>query len=131
MRGIGRKVAAIAALLAMLLPGFSTLAETLSAADLPACCNTVYCPVHHRQIHNLQNDKSNCDSMRIPGQTDCSMRACDAPQAPAVGAAVFALTAPVTLSAPAVSGAAASATARFAPFVFAIPSTPPPRILAS
>ena len=131
MRGVWRKIAAILALLAMLLPGLSTLAETLSAATLPACCNTAYCPVHHRQYHDLQKDKKNCDSMGMPGQRDCSMRACDAPQAPAVGTPLFVLTAPVTLSAPAVSQAAVSTAAPFVRFVFAVPLTPPPRVLAS
>jgi hypothetical protein len=131
MSGIGRKIAAIAALLAMLLPGLSTLAEALSAADLPACCNTAYCPVHHRQPSHLQRDKSNCDSMGIPVQRDCSMRACDSAQLPVVGAPAFVLAAPVTLSTPAAAEPAFSAVALFSPFVFAVPLTPPPRALAS
>jgi hypothetical protein len=127
LRGIGRKIAAVVALLAMLLPGLSTLAETLSAADLPACCNTTYCPVHHRQPRDLQKDKSNCDSMGIPGQHECSMRGCDAPQAPAVGTPSFVLVAPVTLSVPTAAEAAPLAAALFSPYVFAVPLTPPPR----
>ena len=54
-----RKLAAFVALAALLLPGISALTGTLSAADLPACCNTSYCPVHHRQAKDLQKDKSN------------------------------------------------------------------------
>lgn len=127
MRGIGRKFAAIAGLLAMLLPGVSTLAEALSAADLPACCNTAYCPVHHRQSRDLQKDKHNCDSMGIPGQHDCSMRACDAPQAPAIGSPSFVLVVPVTLGIPTVAEGAPATVVLFAPFVFAAPITPPPR----
>jgi hypothetical protein len=130
MRGIGRKFAAIAALLAMLLPGLSTLAETLSASELPACCNTAYCPLHHRQSRDLQRDKHICDSMGIPGQHDCSMRACDAPQAPAVTSPAFVLVAPVSLSAPAAAESASVTSALFAPFVFAVPITPPPRVFA-
>jgi len=131
LRGIGRKIAAVAALLAMLLPGLSTLAETLSAADLPACCNTTYCPVHHRQSRDLQKDKGNCDSTGMPGQKDCSMRACDTPQAPAVGTPSFVLVAPVTLSVPTSAETTPLAAALFSPFVFAVPLTPPPRTLAS
>jgi hypothetical protein len=131
LRGIGRKIAAVAALLAMLLPGLSTLAETLSAANLPACCNTTYCPVHHRQSRDLQKDKSNCDSMGIPGQRDCSMRACDAPQAPAVGTPSFVLVAPVALSIPNAAEAAPVTAALFSPFVPAVPLTPPPRALTN
>lgn len=131
MRGIGRKFAAIAGLLALLLPGFSALAETLSAANLPPCCNTAYCPVHHRQSRELQKDKHNCDSLRMPGQQDCSMRACDAPQNPAVGTPSFVLVAPVSLSRPAIAEAAAISDGLFALFVFAIPITPPPRAFLS
>src|SRR5579864_1148484 len=113
----------------MLLPGLTTLAETLAAANLPACCNTTYCPVHHRQSRDLQKDKSNCDSRGMPAQKDCSMRACDTPQAPAVGTPSFVLVAPVTLSVPTAAEAAPLAAALFSPFVTAVPLTPPPRIL--
>ena len=131
MRSVLRKIAAMAALLAMLVPGFSTLAETLSAADLPACCNTTYCPLHHRDSRSLQKDKSNCNSMGVPGQKDCSMRACDTPQAPAVGTPLFVLTAPVSLSAPTGAEPAISRAALSTPFIFAVPLTPPPRFLAN
>lgn len=128
MRGMGRKFAAVAALLAMLLPGFSILAEALSAASLPSCCNTVYCPLHHRQSGDTQKDKHNCDSLGIPGQHDCSMRACDVPQDPAVGSPSFVLVTPVSLTVPAPSQDAPTASKLFAPSASAIPLTPPPRI---
>ena len=130
MCGIGRKFVAVAGLLALLLPGFSILAGALTAADLPACCGTTYCPVHHRQFRDLQKDKSNCDSMGIPGH-NCSMRACDAASAPMVGAVIFVLVAPVTLSGPVVAEAAPALAFRFSPYVAAVPLTPPPRTLLS
>jgi hypothetical protein len=115
----------------MLLPGVSTLAETLSAADLPACCNTIYCPVHHRQGRNLQTDKSNCASIGMPGQNDCSMRACDAAPNPVVGTAAFILVAPIALRGPAIAEAQTAPASQFFPFFTTIPQTPPPRTLPS
>jgi hypothetical protein len=126
-----QKFAAIAALLALFLPGVSSLAVTLSAADLPACCNTSYCPVHHRQGRNLQKDKNNCDAISIPGQNDCSMRACDAAPNPVVGTALLVLVAPLALRGPAIAEAAPALASRFFPYVDAIPVTPPPRTVLS
>ena len=131
MRETLRKLAAIAALLALLLPGVSALAETISAADSLACCNTAYCPVHHRQRRNLQQDKNNCDAKGIPGQNDCSMRACDAPPNPAVGASAFVLVTPVALRGPAIADATFAVASQFFPFVAANPLTPPPRTFLS
>lgn len=131
LRQIVRKLAAIAAILALLLPGISALAGTLSAADLPACCNTAYCPVHHRQVRNLQKDKSNCDAMGIPGQIDCSMRACDAAANPAVGTAAFVLITPVALRGPAVAESTPALASQFFPYVATIPLIPPPRTFPS
>jgi hypothetical protein len=126
-----RKLAAVAALLALLLPGVSALAETISAADSLACCNTAYCPVHHRQARDLQKDKSNCDANSIPGQTDCSMRACDAAPSPIVGTAAFVLVTPVALRRPAFAEATPAVASPFFPYVAAIPLTPPPRTFPS
>ena len=126
-----RKFAAIAALLALLLPGVSALAETISATDLPACCNTAYCPVHHRQPRDLQKDKSNCDAMGIPGHKDCSMRACDAAANPMVGTAAFVLVTPVALRGPAIAEAASALASLFFPYVATIPPIPPPRTFPS
>jgi hypothetical protein len=131
VRKVVRKLAAITALLALLLPGVSVLAESLSAAGLPACCNTVYCPVHHRQMSSLQKDKSNCGAMGAPGQDNCSMRACDAAPNPIVGTAAFVLVTPVALRGPAVAEAAPALTSQFFPYVPAIPSIPPPRTFLS
>ena len=127
MQKIVRKLAAIAALLALLLPGVSALAETNSAADSLACCNTAYCPVHHRQGRNLQRDKSNCDAKGIPGQNDCSMRACDSAPNPMVGTAAFVLVTPVALRGPAIAEAAPALASLFFSSVAAIPLIPPPR----
>jgi hypothetical protein len=129
LRDAVRRFASIAALLALLLPGVSALAEGLSAAVLPACCNTAYCPVHHRQMSNLQKDKSNCATMGVPGQTDCSMQACDATSNPIVGTVAVVLVTAVTLRRPISSEAAPSLASQFFPYVSAIPSTPPPRII--
>ena len=127
MREAVRRLAAITALLALVLPGVSVLAESLSAADLPTCCNTIYCPVHHRQMSNLQKDKSNCDGIGMPRQNDCSMRACDAAPNPIVGIAPFVVVTPVALRRPVVAPAAVALAAQFFPFVATLPLTPPPR----
>jgi hypothetical protein len=126
-----RKLAAVAALFTLLLPCVSALADTLANSGLPACCNTAYCPVHHRQMGNLQRDKSICDTMGIPGQNGCSMRACDAAPNPIVGSAAFVLVNPVSLRGPAVAGVAPLPASKFFPFVGTIPSTPPPRTFLS
>jgi hypothetical protein len=131
LREIVRKLVATAALLALLLPGISALAETLAAVDLPACCNTAYCPVHHRQGRNLQKDKSNCDAMGIPGQKDCSMRACDAAPNPIVGTVAFVLVTPVALRRPAITEATPVMASQFFPYVTTIPLIPPPRTFPS
>lgn len=126
MRNNVSKLAAIAALVALLLPGVAGLAGTLSAAELPACCNTIYCPLHHRQMSQLQKDKSDCDAMST-GNRDCSLRACDAAPNPIVGTTAFILVIPVSLRGPAVAEAASAQVSQFFPYVSAIPVTPPPR----
>ena len=131
MRKGVRKLAAIAALLALLLPGVSALAETISAADLPACCNTAYCPVHHHQKSNLQKDKANCAAIGMPGQDDCSMRACDAAPNTIVGTAAFVLVTPIALRGPPVAEAAPALASQFFLYVATIPLTPPPRTFPS
>jgi hypothetical protein len=131
LQKIVRKLAAIAALLALLLPGVSALAETISAADSLACCNTAYCPVHHRQARDLQKDKSNCDAKGIPGQNDCSMRACDAAPNSIVGTVAFVLVTPVALRGPAIAEAAPVFASLFVPYVSTVPLIPPPRTFPS
>jgi hypothetical protein len=131
LRNIARKLLAAAALLALLTASTPALAESLSASDSPACCNTSYCPVHHRQGRDLQKDKSNCDTAGEPARTDCSMRACDPAPNQAVGTAPFVLIAPVAISYEATAQAAPLSLSLFFPFVLGIPSTPPPRTLPS
>jgi hypothetical protein len=131
LRGIVRKLAAIAAIVTLVLPGITALAESLSAADLPVCCNTIYCPVHHRQVSNLQKDKSDCDAKGTPGRDDCSMRACGAPQKPIAGTAAFILVAPFALRGLTVAEAAPALASQFLPYVATIPLTPPPRTFLS
>jgi hypothetical protein len=128
VRGAIRKFAAVAGLVALLLPCAFMLAETLSASDLPACCNTAYCPLHHRQMSELQKDKNNCGAMGAAGQNNCSMRACDAAPTPMVGTFTFVLVTPVILRVPALAEATAVLASQSFPFVAAAPSIPPPRI---
>lgn len=131
LREAVRGLAAIAALLALLLPGVSALREVSSAADLPPCCNTIYCPLHHRQMNDLQRDKSNCDSMGTRGQSDCSMRACDATPNPIVGIAPFVLATPVALRRQLIVEDAPAPESHVFPSVATAPSTPPPRTFLS
>jgi len=131
LRAILGKFAAVAALLALFLPGVSSLAEALSAANLPACCTTAYCPVHHRQLSALQKDKGNCDSIGMPGQNDCSMRACDSAPRPVVGTTAYLLATSLVLRGPVAQGAAISVASQFFPFAVTIPLTPPPRTFLS
>jgi hypothetical protein len=87
--------------------------------------------VHHRQGRNLQKDKSNCDTFGMPGQNDCSMRACDAAPNPIVGTAAFVLVTPVALRGPALAEATSASASQFFPYVDSILLTPPPRTFLS
>jgi hypothetical protein len=131
LSNISRKLLAVAALFALLTASMPALAESLSASDSPACCNTAYCPVHHRQGRDMQKDKTNCDTAGKPAQTDCSMRACDPAPNQALGTSPFVLIAPVAIVYEATVQAAPLSVSRFFPFVVSIPSTPPPRRLPS
>jgi hypothetical protein len=128
---IPRKLLAVVALLALVAASTPAFAEALSASNSLACCNTAYCPVHHRQSRDLQKDKSNCDSHGNAGATDCSMRACDPAPNQAVGPAPFALAAPIAIFYEATAQAAPLSFSTFVPYVFSLPSTPPPRQLPS
>jgi hypothetical protein len=130
-RGIPRKLLAVVALLALLAASTPAFAEALSASASPACCNTSYCPVHHRQGRDLQKDKSNCDAHGKTGAPDCSMRACDPALNQAMGMTAFTLAAPITIFYEATAQAAPLSFSGFVPYVFSLPSTPPPRLLPS
>lgn len=124
-----RKFAAIVALLALILPIVSTLAGTISAADLPVCCNTNYCPLHHNGRSDSHKDNPDCPGKNMPGQSSSSVRACDPAPNPIVGTALFVLVAPLVLRAPADDEAAYVVPSHsFASFL-AIPLTPPPRVV--
>jgi len=130
-RQMTRKIQAVVALVALLFASFPALAQSLAASNLPACCNTVYCPLHHRQVRDLQQDKSKCDSKANPAGNDYSMRACDTSPQPAVGTALYLLVSP-----PAIRYAVNSEPARFPmtqyfAFASSSPLTPPPRTLTS
>jgi hypothetical protein len=122
-----RRLLATIGLLTLVFSGFSTLAETLCAADVPVCCNTDYCPLHHSPSRKSGAAQTNCDAMRIPGQTDCSMRACDSVQNVAVRTTDFAPVATLDIHGPAVAEATSTSRIPLLPDVAAMPATPPPR----
>ena len=131
LRQIARKFQAVMALFALLATSVAGLAESLAASDLPACCNAVYCPMHHRQAGYPQKDKSNCDTQGNPMGNDCSMRACDTAPDPVVGTTTFVLVAPLAVRYPASAEPLSIQAARFFPFIVSIPLPPPPRTLPS
>ena len=131
LRDIPRKLLAVVALLTLLAASTPAFAESLSASESPICCNTAYCPVHHRQGRDLQKDKSNCDAQGKTGASDCSMRACDPAPNQAVGTTSFTLAAPITILHEATVQAAPLSFSAFVPYVLSLPSTPPPRLLPS
>jgi hypothetical protein len=131
LKDIPRKLLAVVALFALLAASTPALAESLSASDSLVCCNTAYCPVHHRQVRDMQKDKSNCDAQGKPPGSDGSMRACDPAPNQAVGTAPFTLAAPITIFYEATAQAAPLSLSVFVPYVVSLPSTPPPRILPS
>lgn len=130
-RTVLRKSAAIAALLALLLPIVSTLAGTIAAADLRACCNTNYCPLHHNSKNNSQKDRPDCPGKNMPGPDSSAMRACDSAPNAIVGTSVFVLVTPLVLRAPAADEAAYVLPSHSFSSFLAIPLTPPPRTVQS
>ena len=126
-----RKIFAILALSSLLLASLPALAESVSASGLPACCNTVFCPLHHRQTRDLERDKCICGTQGQGAGNDCSMRACDTPANPALGTALFVLAAPMAISYQTSAEPAPIRVAGFIPFHLNLPSTPPPRTLPS
>jgi hypothetical protein len=131
LRDISRRLLAVTALVALLAANTPALADSLSAANPAACCNTVYCPLHHSQGRNIQKDKANCDSHGKTGAADSSMRACDDTAHQVMGDAPFTLTAPVAIFYETMTEPAPLSLAAFFPFVVSLPSTPPPRTLPS
>lgn len=135
MRAAIRKLLAVTALLTLLLSGFSTLAETLCAAEAPICCNTDYCPLHHTsnqsgnsaQSAKSETSQTDCGAMRIPGQTDCSMRACDSTAGVAVQSVEFVPATTLSVYGPAIAEANTVSVTSIVPFVVTMPATPPPR----
>jgi hypothetical protein len=122
-----RRLLAMIGLLTLVFSGFSTLAETLCAADVPMCCNTDYCPLHHSPSRKSGAAQTNCDAMRIPGQTDCSMRACDSLQTVTVRTTDFAPAATLDIRGPAIAQATPISLTPRLPYVATLPATPPPR----
>jgi len=128
---ITRKLQAILGLAALLLTGMPALAESLSSPDLSSCCTTSYCPLHHRTIQDLQRDKNKCDTQGQSAGNQCSMRACDMASNPAVGTALFVLSAPMSIPYRATAELAPAAASVFFPFYLNLPTTPPPRTIPS
>jgi hypothetical protein len=122
-----RTLLATTALLTLFLSGFSTLAEALCAADAPVCCNTSYCPLHHPQSRKSGKAQGNCDAMRVPGQTDCSMRACDSALNVAVRSTHFVPVATMGIRGPAIAEANPVSLTQFFPYAATMPAIPPPR----
>ena len=135
LRDIPRKLLAVAALLALLAASTPALAESLSASDLPACCNTAFCPLHPDvgKAAICRRTRSDCDARTARrGAADCSMRACDHAPTQAVGTALLhLLAAPITISYKATVQAAPFSLTSFVLFVASLPSTPPPRAFPS
>lgn len=129
LRQMARKVQAVAALFAMLATGVAGLADSLPASGVPACCNTIFCPMHKSQAREQQMDKSICDSQGKSSGNECSMRACDTMTAPVVGTALYVLVAPLAERIPGSSEFAQIQAPQFFPFITSIPLTPPPRTL--
>lgn len=121
----------MAGLLALLMPCASVLASALSAADVPVCCNTGYCPLHHRPDRDSQAGKTDCDTMRNSGLINSSMRACDPAPAAIASLGPLVLVAPVALRTPSAATGAPVFVSSFFPYFIAVPLSPPPRTLAS
>jgi len=128
---IARKLQAVLALGALLLSSIPALADSLASPDLPPCCTTTYCPLHHRSAQDMQRDKGKCDTQGHSAGNECSMRACDMAPNPAVGTALFVLTAPMSISYRANVEPAPAVASVFFPFYLNLPTTPPPRTLPS
>jgi hypothetical protein len=126
-----RILAAVVAMIALLLPGISPLVEAASAAGLPPCCNSVYCPLHHRQMSGEKKGNGLCGSMGTPGERECSMRSCGGVASPVLGTVLFELVTPISLRSPAAAEATPALAVQHFQSVTSIPLTPPPQFLLS
>jgi hypothetical protein len=131
LRQIMRKFLAAAALLALLLAGVPTLADAFSPPDLPACCNSIYCPMHHRQASDSQKHKGNCAAMCNFNGNDCSMSACDMSPNPVAQLAPFVLASPMAIRNQAIEEPAPALAPGFVFSHLRGPSIPPPRTFPS
>jgi hypothetical protein len=128
LTNIAKKFLGIAAILALLTASTPALAEALAASNLPVCCNTAMCPLHHRQSGNPQ-DPNDCGGKSQGAGS--SMRACDSNPDQALEIAPFILVTPVTVFRELTKQHAAISMSLFFPVVVSLPSTPPPRTLPS
>lgn len=130
LRGIGRKVLAVVALVALLTTSLDAIAKSLSTSEM-ACCTTAYCPVHHRQFRDVKKDVTDCGSRAKNTENDCSMRACDSTPAPTMEGAPFVLAPSISIFYQPIVVEVPESSPRFSPFAFGLPNTPPPRAFLS
>jgi len=127
LRKITRKLQAVAALLALLLASVPTLADAFSSADMPACCNSMDCPMRPGQICGSQKHASDYAGMG----NGCSMCSCDMSPKPILEIAPFVLAIPLAIHSQMIAEPAPA----FVPgFLFSrgsVPSIPPPRTYPS
>jgi len=129
LRNILRRLLAVTVLLALLAASTPVLADALSTANPAACCNTVYCPLHHNQSRSMKRDQSNCDLAGSPAEQGSSMRACDTSPHQATGIAPLTLAPPIAVFQEPTVQPAPISLAAFLPLVAGDPTTPPPRAL--
>ena len=131
LRQVAKRLLVAASLFALLTASVPGLAESLSASNVPTCCNSKYCPLHRHQASEQQTDKSDCDSHGNFAGNECSMQSCDITKSPVVATALFVLVTPLAMRVPASAEPTQMQAPRFFPFIISIPMTPPPRILPS
>jgi len=125
-----RKAGVALALLAVLASSFLGVVQSLAAAEVAVCCGTS-CPMHRHVPNDSRQDGHNCGSHGQSGSNDCSMRACQVPVSPAMGAAEYVIVAPLL---PAfLQGAEPTPISNFLylPSRLNLPTTPPPRSFPS
>jgi len=125
---IAKKILGIAALIALLTASTPALAEALAGSNIPACCNTAMCPLHHHQDPSAQGMSDCAGKSQGAGS---SMRACDPSPDQALELAPYMPIAPITIFHEMAKQYAAISLSFFFPIVVSLPSTPPPRTLPS